>query len=599
MRVYGKLLALLLPRERTRYFMTMGFGLVIAVLEVVNVASIVPFLAVLANPEVIHTNPYLSMAYRWTGATDDRAFLTMIGIALFCLIVLTQSIRALISQAMVRFSQASIHSITTRLLERYLAQPYVWFLRNNTVSLRRTLLQEVAQAVASAVHPSIQIVAQCFTITCLVVVLLIIDPVAALLMSSIVGGIYALLIFFVRRLLSRIGRERVSANKGRVMIASDALGSIKEVKLAGLERHFLDKFDHQSKKYVNTSIVQNITTETPKYILQALLLGGMVLVILVLLARSDGDFRAIVPTLGIYAFAAMRIFPAFQTLYASINKIKGGSAVIDLLLGEFRRTAAIGLPNARDGLEPLRLTRQISLEGVVYGFPGAAEPVLWGLDLTIEANTTVGIVGGTGAGKTTTVDIILGLLVPGAGCVRVDNTVLTPDLVPRWQKGLGYVPQSITLLDASVRANIALGVPTDQIDDAAVERAARAAELHEFVTTQLPDGYATRVGESGNRLSGGQRQRIGIARALYHDPDLLVLDEATSALDNLTEQQVIAAMNALAHSKTVIMIAHRLTTVRNCDKIFFMEKGRIRSVGRFDTLYETDPAFRRLVDVQG
>ena len=599
MRVYGKLLALLLPRERTRYFMTMGFGLVIAVLEVVNVASIVPFLAVLANPEVIHTNPYLSMAYRWSGVANDRAFLTMIGVALFCLIVLTQSIRALISQVMIRFNQACIHSISTRLLERYLAQPYVWFLRNNTVDLRSTLLQEVAQAVASAVHPSIQIVAQCFTITCLVVVLLIVDPVAALLMSSIVGGVYTLLIYFVRRLLSRIGRERLSSNKNRMMIASDVLGSIKEVKLAGIEKYFLSKFDFQTRIFVNTTVTQEFTTQTPKFVFQALLLGGMVLVILVLLGRSDGDFQSIVPTLGIYAFAAMRIFPAFQTLYASINKIKGGSAVVDLLLGEFRRTDPIGAPGDRNGLVPLRLTRQIGLEEVGYSFPGAIEPVLRGLNLTIEANTTVGIVGGTGAGKTTTVDIILGLLVPRTGCVRVDDTILTPDLVPCWQKGLGYVPQSITLLDATVRANIALGVPIDEIDDAAVERAARAAELHEFVTTQLPAGYATLVGESGNRLSGGQRQRIGIARALYHDPDLLVLDEATSALDNLTEQQVIAAINALTHSKTVIMIAHRLTTVRNCDKIFFMEKGQIRAVGRFDTLYETDPAFRRLVDAQG
>jgi ABC-type bacteriocin/lantibiotic exporter with double-glycine peptidase domain len=598
-RFYRKILFILTGPERVQYFMMMGLGLVISAIEIVNLASIMPFLAVLANPGVIQSNTYLSTAYAWSGAEDDRAFLTMIGIGVFCLIVVSQSLRALISYRMISFTRACSHSLSMRLMERYLGQPYVWFLRHNTNELRRTVLQEVSQVVTSTLQPSFQIVAQGIVVVTLLTVLVIVDPVAALVVAGVIGGIYGALLYFMRPLLTRIGRQRLMSNKRRVKVAASAFESIKPVKLSGLEPYFLGKFEKQSRLFQSTFAIQKISSEIPRYVLQVILFGGIVLFILFMLSRSDNDFASIVPTLGLYALATVRMFPAFQTVYSSINQMKAGSALLDHLQREFQRTA----PSAGTGRgrhqEPLRMTRSLTLEDVVYRFPGAPDPVLNELNLMIAANSTVGIVGGTGAGKTTTVDIILGLLTPDSGTVRIDNTPLTPETVERWQKCLGYVPQTIVLQDASVRDNIAFGVPPKDIDDRAVERAARAAELHDFVMRELPKGYETTVGEAGNRLSGGQRQRIGIARALYHDPDLIVLDEATSALDNLTEQQVISSIHALKENKTVIMIAHRLTTVRQCDTIFFMEKGRVRSAGSFETLYDTDAAFRGLVDAQG
>jgi ABC-type multidrug transport system fused ATPase/permease subunit len=243
---------------------------------------------------------------------------------------------------------------------------------------------------------------------------------------------------------------------------------------------------------------------------------------------------------------------------------------------------------------PLRLTGRLELVDVHYSYPKAERAALEGLDLAIEANTTVGIVGGTGAGKTTTVDVILGLLVPQAGELRVDGVPVIAANRRAWQNSIGYVPQAIFLTDDSVAANIAFGLPPEEIDHAAVERAARIAELHDFVTDELPDGYATRVGERGVRLSGGQRQRIGIARALYHDPDVLILDEATSALDNLTEKAVMDAVHNLGHAKTIVLIAHRLSTVRDCDTIFMLERGRVIAQGRYDALLETSQKFRAM-----
>jgi ABC-type multidrug transport system fused ATPase/permease subunit len=249
--------------------------------------------------------------------------------------------------------------------------------------------------------------------------------------------------------------------------------------------------------------------------------------------------------------------------------------------------------------EPVRLTRQLELVDVQFSYPTADRASLNGLTLSIAANTTVGIVGGTGAGKTTAVDLILGLLQPTAGKIMVDGVELTARNQRGWQDVLGYVPQQIYLMDDTVAANIAFGIPKDKRDQAAIERAAKLAELHDFVMGDLPKGYDTEVGERGVRLSGGQRQRIGIARALYHDPDVLILDEATSALDNLTEQAVMEAVHNLGHRKTIIMIAHRLTTVRNCDNIFLLEKGQLADQGPYEELLASNETFRRMAMVDG
>ena len=596
MHVYRKVLELLTERERRQYFLLIGLGVAIAALEIVNLASVMPFLAMLANPEVIQTNAYLSMAYYWSGAEDDRAFLTMFGLLVFCLILSSQILGALVSYKVIRFGQSCSHTVSARLMEQYLGQPYVWFLRNNTINLQRTLLQEVPQAVAGTVQPSFQIVAQGFVIIALVVALMSADPIAAIVIATAIGGCYGALIYALRPLLSRIGRDLIGYNKNFTMVVVDSLDAIKSVKLHGLEKLFIYSAEKHLFAHSKTAIMRNFISESPRYVFQALIFGSIVFAILFMLSRSDGNFAAIVPTLGLYAVAAARMFPASQAIYLSLNQMKASNAALDLVLGEFRRTEATATALTESRPEPLRMTRSLTLHDVAFRFPGAAEPVLNGLDLAIAANTTVGIVGGTGAGKTTTVDIILGLLTPDRGTVRVDDTVLTPETVVRWQQRIGYVPQSIVLLDASIRANIAFGVPPQEIDDAAVERAARAAELHDFVINDLPDAYQTKVGRNGVRLSGGQRQRIGIARALYHDPDLLVLDEATSALDNITERQIIDSIQTLKSNKTIIMIAHRLTTVRQCDTIFLMEKGRVLAGGTYDTLYGSDKAFRQLVD---
>jgi ABC-type multidrug transport system fused ATPase/permease subunit len=336
-----------------------------------------------------------------------------------------------------------------------------------------------------------------------------------------------------------------------------------------------------------------VMLEMPRFALEAITFGMLLALVLLLLLRNDGNIASLVPTLGIFAFSAMRLLPALQQIYHGLANIRGAQVALDTIVTDYANTRPI--PRTFDDIKPLvKLQHVLELSEIDFRYGSAGRQTLEGLSLKIPARTTVGLVGGTGAGKTTIVDLILGLLTPDQGQIRVDGTPITNQNLRGWQQTLGYVPQSIFLTDDTVAANIAFGVPKAQIDMEAVERAARAAALHDFVVGDLAQGYDTIVGERGIRLSGGQRQRIGIARALYRDPTLLIMDEATSALDNITEQVVMEAVQNIRTDKTIILIAHRLTTVKNCDQIFLMEQGRLIAQGTYEELVASNETFRRM-----
>ena len=399
----------------------------------------------------------------------------------------------------------------------------------------------------------------------------------------------------VRKTLSRVGETLVEVNSQRFRVISEVIGGVKEVKLAGIERDYMKRFRKPTLTHAKTLMIEQLAVEMPRYLLEALLFGGMVILVLALLIANNGNISEIIPVLGLFAVAGLRMLPAVQLVYHSLSAMRVGRAVLDVIHRDLHLLGRTGsdLPE-EGGRVPLKLTDKLVLDDVKYAYPNMERAAIDGMNMTIAANTTVGIVGGTGAGKTTTVDVMLGLLRPDSGQMTADGVAITAENIRAWQDNVGYVPQQIFLTDDTVAANIAFGVPEAKRDQAKVERAAKIASLHDFVMSELPDGYSTWVGERGVRLSGGQRQRIGIARALYHDPDILILDEATSALDNITERAVMDAVSNLGHAKTIIMIAHRLTTVQQCDTIFLLENGRVSASGRYDELVEKNTVFRSM-----
>jgi ABC-type multidrug transport system fused ATPase/permease subunit len=363
------------------------------------------------------------------------------------------------------------------------------------------------------------------------------------------------------------------------------------VKIGSLERFYIQRFALPAQSYSNNVATANIIGQLPRFALELIVFGGMLLVILYLMDQNS-SFSSALPVISLYALAGYRLMPSLQGMYTSISQLRFAVAALDALLVELIGIRSEDFNSDENGdKKALPLMKDITLTSVTYYYPNTEDPAVKNVNLTIRAKSIVGFVGTTGGGKTTTVDLILGLLEPQEGTLEIDGQVINERNRKAWQSSIGYVLQHIYLADDSITANIAFGIAPKDIDQAAVERVAKIADLHDFVTKKLPNQYRTKVGERGVRLSGGQRQRIGIARALYLKPQILVLDEATSALDNLTERGVMDSVYNLGKEITVILIAHRLSTVQGCDTIFFLDDGEVTGRGSFDELLKSNEGF--------
>ena len=593
---YRKVFGLLTPRERRMVLLLVPVMLMVALAELAGLASVLLMLNVLADPAAQAARPGLA----WLrGLFDDdnlQGFQLLLAGLVVAVVAGGLAIKAIGTYAIIRFSEERGRALSTRMLTAHLARPYVRSLTRNTAETARSVLNDSFEFVGRALTPALRVTVAAFVSTVIVIFLVAVDPLIALASALLIGGGYGLTYLWLRRRLQEAGAGAFEANTARFRITHEATGGFKEVKLLGLEQGYARRFEAASSRLARHRTHSQVMVELPRLVLEALTFMLLVGAVLVLLLRGGGNLGAIVPTLGIYVFATMRLLPALQQIYNGMAMMRTVTAVVDRLVADSGdatdETAPERLPGAPVARMPL--TRELVLDRVRFAYPEAVRPALEEVSLTIPARATVGIVGGTGAGKTTLIDLILGLLPADAGEIRIDGTPLGPDTLRAWQHSLGYVPQSIYLTDDTLAANIAFGLPPDEIDHAAVRRAAGIAALHDFVTAELPKGYDTVVGERGVRLSGGQRQRVGIARALYHDPALLVFDEATSALDTITERVVMDAVRRLRNDKTVILIAHRLSTVRDCDAIHLMERGRIVATGSFDELVAGSETFRRM-----
>jgi len=593
-----KSVALLTPHERKRGLLVLVLVMGMALLETAGVASVMPFLAILGNPEMLHTNFILRTLYTHAqslgiGTPDD--FLIVLGLGAFALIIVSAVYRTITHYAMNRFIEMRRHSIGRRLLEIYLRQPYSFFLDRHSGDMSKAILSEVDQLIQNVIRPAYNMVAYSLVLVTITALLLTVNPLLALLAAGLIGGLYALVLLAFKKKLMSLGGTLVSANKERFMAASEAFGGIKDIKLLGCEQSYIGRFQSPSQQFAATYASNLTINQIPKYLIEAFAFGGIIGIVVVLMVSAGGlgnnALGEILPIVGLYAFSAYRLQPAIHNIFAGLASLRYGQSIVDSLYADLHpENIPAQLPKTMSA--PLKAKHSISLLQLSYTYSKAAKPALIDLNLEIPVGSIVGLVGSTGAGKTTLVDIILGLLRPSEGAIAVDGVPVADEQLRTWQQSLGYVPQEIFLTDTSVAENIALGIPKDELDQAQVERCARMAQVHDFIVQELPMQYQSLVGERGVRLSGGQRQRIGIARALYHNPEVLVFDEATSALDTVTEQAVMDAIDALAHQKTIILIAHRLSTVKNCDEIVLLDQGSIKAKGTYSELTENNLQFR-------
>ncbi len=591
MQIFKKLLFLLTPQEQKQASLLLVLVFVMALLDMIGVASILPFMTVLTNPGLIETNHFLKIMFDTSiifGIENDQQFLFSLGILVFILLVISLSFKALTQYILLRFVTMREYSIGKRLLEGYLHQPYSWFLSRHSADLGKTILSEVQQVIRSGISPCMELIGKGMVTIALITLLVLADPMLAFLVGLTLGGAYIIVYAVVRKLLKRIGDERLENNELRFKAISEAFGAAKEVKVGGLEQTYIRYFSNPALIFSRSLASVLIVSQMPRFILEAIAFGGGLLIILYKMVQT-GSFNDAVPIVSLYVFAGYRLMPALQGLYNAFTQLAFISPALNKVYEDLKN---LKTSNANQDENILSFNKTISVKNIHYKYPDSSKSILKDINMTIPANSSVGIIGKTGSGKTTAVDIILGLLEPQKGTIEVDGKIINKHNSRAWQRTIGYVPQHIYLADDTVAANIAFGVDVENINQTAVENASKIANLHEFVIDELPQQYQTKIGERGVRLSGGQRQRIGIARALYHNPKLLILDEATSALDNQTEKAVMHAVNNLENKVTIILIAHRLSTVKNCLKIFLIEKGRLKNEGTFDDLIKVNENFR-------
>ncbi len=584
-------MALLSRRHRVRTGLLILLSVLTAVIETLGIASVAPFLAVLAAPDMIESNHYLNVAYRYVGESREQ-FLFLLGLLAFGGLLAGTACRALNNWGQIRFARSLEYALACRLMTGYLRRPYTFFLSRNSSDLTKMVLSEAAQVVTGYLAPAMSIASNAIIATFLLALLCLISPAFALSAAAAIAAMYAMLFFTIRRWLLRLGQERFKANQQRFQAASEVFGGIKEIKLLGNESAYLKRFSTAFSRVARAQANSRLAGSLPVYALELIVVGGGLMVALFYLGGAEELTRTL-PLIALYLLCARRMLPALQNIFKAVTQIRYSQPAVNRVLADFKQNDGDDEAQAKEK-PPLPFEHALVLDNVGFTYPKAARAALNGIDIEIPMGARVGFVGATGSGKTTTVDLILGLLTPTSGRLAVDGVSVGTDNVRAWQANLGYVPQHIYLADDTVAANIALGLAAKRIDQDAVERAARLANIHDFIMEELPQGYMTMVGDRGVRLSGGQRQRIGIARALYYAPRVLLFDEATSALDNRTEKAVMQSLQSLGRDRTMIFIAHRLTTVRDCDIIYLFAGGKIEACGTYDELTATSAEFQSM-----
>ena len=591
------LYALLEPTQRRRLHTLQALVVLMSLAEVLSVMSIGPFMALVGNLNQLQGEGLLAQVYRWSGVTSATQFVVLTGAASLASLTISALISMYTLWRLSMYGALVGAQLGNRLYAHYMTQPWLFHASGNSAQLTNKISQEVQRVTGGIISAFMQLNAKLFMAGVMAVAILIYNPVVAVVGVTMFALTYLGLYKLVRIRLEQNGRNVSKHQAMRFMLMSEGFGGIKDVLLLGRQSTFTERFKQVSNKFAIANASNQIISQVPRYAVELLAFGSVIALVMYLMVAHKGDAGTILPVLSVYALAGMKLLPAFQQVYSSVTQIRSSVPALESIKDDLRNsllvTGANKAPCGEAGAEHLTPIRSIQLQGVRFKYPGAESFALNELNLTIHANKVVGLVGASGSGKSTAIDVLLGLVTPNEGVLLVDGEPIQAHNLRAWQNSVGFVAQSIFLADSSIRANIAFGLPPEAIDDQKVRRAAEKAHLTDLIKT-LPQGLDTFVGERGVQLSGGQRQRIGIARALYHDAEVLVLDEATSALDGITEKMIMDAIHDFGGKKTIIMVAHRLATVKQCDLILMLQDGQVVDQGTYDTLIQRNDIFKRM-----
>jgi len=589
--IFKNLSYLLDRREKIQVIGLFSLLLVGSILEMLGVGFVVPFISLISQPDLWQKQPLLNWLLQRLGSPSSTQFILLLCCLYFGIYLFKNTYIAGMYYLQYRFVFSKQKKLADQLLKRYLFAPYVSHIKRNTALSIRNLTEEVNHLFIGVLVPFVIFITELTVLTGLVILLVLLKPILSLFLGLFFGSAGLIFYRFFKPKLSQAGKERQTHFGGVLQQVNQGLGGVKETKLLGRENFFLQRHSFHRKKFVQALQLSETLQQLPRLYFETLAILGLLGIVMIMVWQG-ASITEVLPTLSLFAAAAFRLMSALNRVLNGLNQMSFSRYALDVIANEFRELpiAINSLPTHKTTIPKLK--NELTLEKISYGYPDTKNAVLKDVSMKIPQGHSVGFVGSSGAGKTTLVDVILGLLTPTTGNVAVDGVNIEKDL-RGWQQQIGYIPQSIYLCDDTLRGNIAFGVPETEISEEQVWSVLKSAQLETWVNS-LPEGLETVVGERGVRLSGGQRQRVAIARALYHNPQVLVMDEATAALDNETEADIMAAVEQLSGEKTLIMIAHRLTTVKNCDCLYFLAAGQIIDQGTYEQLRDHHANFFRL-----
>ncbi|MBT8096229.1 MAG: ABC transporter ATP-binding protein/permease [Woeseia sp.] len=569
--VFLRSLRTLSPEDSGRISRLLALAVITALVEVAGVGSIAPFVAMLTQPEHALANPYLERLNNLLGFTDFSQMLVFLGTSVVLITLLRNTLFALKEWFFAHYLALIKHNLSSELLMHYLRQPYPYFLTRNTQELQRNVAEETRIVVDGVLRPSITAIAQLCTSVAIIGLLILVNPFVALVTLVVLGMLYLSIYYFINRRLGDLSTLRKRLRKMRFQLAGEALSGVKALILSGNQQTYADEYRKLSMMNAKAEARGLVFGNIPRFAVESVALVGLILFIVLDTSNTVGGATNL-PLIALYLMAGYRLLPALQSLYASVTSIRFENESYKTLQQDLVQGSDTSIE--RNLPDRLVFEHGLHFTDVSYQYPEASDRALKSMTFTIRPNETVAVVGKTGAGKSTLIDLVLGLIDPTEGEITVDQKPLA-DCRRAWQRQIGYVPQQVYIADDTVTRNIAFGVPKENIDRKRVTDAATAAGIHDHIANNLEKGYDTLLGERGIRLSGGQCQRLGLARALYDEPGVLVFDEATSALDESTERSIMLAIRALAATHTIILIAHRKSTIDYCERIILIESGQI------------------------
>lgn len=594
LKVIKQLFVLLTDKQLKQFYILQVLVVIMAFTELLGIASIAPFMALVGDISILKTNGVFAQLYQMSGLNNPMDFLFYTGVIVLVMLTFSTVISMFTTWRLSIFGARIGTEIADRLYTYYMQQSWQFHASGSSAQLTKQVSTEAARISSQIVQPLMIMNSKLVLALFISISIVIYDPVIAILGLFIFSLAYFVLYRLVRQKLESNGQQLSEVSTQRFRLMNEGFGGIKDVLLLNRSHDFITRFHDSGKIFARAQGTNIAISQVPRYFIELIAFGAMISLVLVLIKVHSGNLGEVLPILAVYALAAFKLLPALQQIYSSLSQIKGNTAAFEAVKDDLERSFDSQKTSSDTVVStPIDLKRSIKLSNIEFTYPGKDRPAVDGVNMGIPVNSVIGLVGSSGSGKSTLIDLLLGLLTPQQGGIYVDDIRITADNKRAWQDLLGFVPQSIFLSEGSIAENIAFGIPAKDISLKQVNKALNLANLTELVE-QLPDGVNTRVGERGVQLSGGQRQRIGIARALYHEAEVLVFDEATSALDGITEKIVMDAIHEFSGQKTIVMIAHRLKTVEKCDLIYFMENGKIIDHGTYQELVVRNVKFKEM-----